>query len=288
MDGNAVSGRTRVCGVIGDPVEHTVSPAMHNAAFAALGIDYIYLPFRVRKEHLGRAMDGVRGLNIRGMNVTIPHKIEVMAFLDEIEPLARRIGAVNAITNDDGFLTGSNTDAGGFIQALLEHGAKPAGRKAVVLGAGGASRAISFALAEKGARLVILNRHPERARDLARQISDLSPGIEAGGLSEEDLSAAMRDAEILVNTTSAGMTPEASLTPVPVGLLRPGLTVFDIVYNPAETRLLREARAAGAAVIGGVDMLAWQGALAFEKWTGRKAPVGLMKQAAMRALGHEN
>ena len=291
MSSRIISGRTRLCGVIGDPIEHTMSPAMHNAAFAQVGLGYVYIPFRVKKEGLGQAIDGMRGLNIRGLNVTIPHKVTVIPLLDKLDPLAEKIGAVNTITNDDGVLTGYNTDAGGFLQALLTRGIEPQGKKIVILGAGGASRAISFILAERGAHLTILNRLLELdwAKELAGNISHIfTKEVEALELNEENLARVFREPDILVNATSVGMTPNIDETPVPRNLLKPGLVVFDIVYNPIKTRLLREAEAAGAETISGVDMFVWQGALAFEKWTGQKAPLGLMKREVLKALGHED
>jgi len=290
MGGNPVSGKTIVCGVIGDPIEHTMSPVMHNAAFKKLGIDYLYVPFRVRKEELEKAIAGTRALNIRGLNVTIPHKVEVISFLDKVDSLVEKIGAVNTIVNDDGVLTGYNTDATGFLQALLEKGVEPKGKNTVILGAGGASRAISFILAERGAHLVILNRQLELdwAEGLAQRISQIfNKEIKALVLNEENLAEVLERAEVLVNATSVGMSPDIDETPVPARLLKPGLVVFDIVYNPMKTKLLREAEAAGAQTIGGLDMLVWQGALAFEKWTGQKAPVELMREEAIKALGHE-
>jgi len=240
-----ISAKTKVCGVIGDPVEHTMSPVMHNAAFKKLGMDYRYLPFRVSKEELGRTIADMRALNIRGLNVTIPHKVAVIPFLDKLDPLAEEIDAVNTIVNDDGVLTGYNTDATGFLQALLDNGVEPEGKRVVILGAGGASRAISFILAEKGARLVILNRRLNRAKELARSISRSSKDIAALKLDEANLAKAMEGAEVLVNATSVGMSPDTGETPLPARLLKPGLVVFDIVYNPVRTRLLREAEAAG-------------------------------------------
>ena len=290
MEGNPVSGKTIVCGVIGDPIEHTMSPVMHNAAFKKLGIDYLYVPFRVKKEELEKAIAGMRALNIRGLNVTIPHKVAVIPFLDKVESLVEKIGAVNTIVNDDGVLTGYNTDATGFLQALLERGVEPKGKNTLILGAGGASRAISFILAERGAHPVILNRQLELdwAEELAHRISQIfDKEVKALVLNEGNLAEVLEGAEVLVNTTSVGMSPNIDETPVPARLLKPGLVVFDIVYNPIKTRLLREAEAAGAQTIGGLDMLVWQGALAFEKWTGRKAPVELMRGEAIKALGHE-
>ena len=287
MESSGISGKTKVCGIIGDPIEHTMSPVMHNAAFKELGLDYVYLPFQVRKEKLGEAIEGVRAFNIRGLNVTIPHKVAVMSLLDKLEPLAERIGAVNTVVNDDGVLTGYNTDAGGFLQALLGKGVEPSGKEVVVLGAGGASRAVSFILAERGARLAILNRQLELdwAEDLARRISQtFQQEVKALELNEENLVGVLEGADILVNANSVGMSPNAGDTPLPARLLRPGLVVFDIVYNPVQTRLLQEAEAAGAQTIGGLDMLVWQGALAFEKWTGQPAPLEVMRKEAAKAL----
>ena len=288
---NSISGKTKVCGVIGDPIEHTMSPVMHNAAFREQGLDFIYAAFRVKKEELSQAVDGMRALNIRGLNVTIPHKVAVIPLLDNLDPLAEKIGAVNTMVNDDGILTGYNTDATGFLQALLERGIEPPGKNVVVLGAGGASRAISFALAERGSHLIIINRLEEFdwAVELARHISQsFKKEVEALELDENNLAKVLEKADILVNATSVGMSPNADKSPVSAGLLKPDLAVFDIVYNPIETKLLKEAKAAGAETVGGIDMLAWQGALAFEKWTGRKAPLDLMKKEVIKALSNED
>ncbi len=287
-----ISGKTQICALIGDPVEHTMSPAMHNAAFKKLGLDYLYIPFRVKPEQLPQAVAGLRALNVRGFNVTIPHKVSVIPMLDSLDPLAEKIGAVNTVVNDNGKLMGYNTDAEGFLRALTDKGIGPQGKNIVVLGAGGASRAISYILAEKGARLTILNRKLELdwARDIARLIrKELGKYVRVGELNSRNLSSALEKADILVNATSVGMSPSSSKSPVPAGLLPPRLVVFDIVYNPMMTRLLKEAKTAGAKVISGVDMLAWQGALAFEKWTGRPAPVDLMRREAVKMLeGHED
>ncbi len=292
MESNAVSGKTKICGLIGDPVEHTMSPAMHNAAFRKLGLDYLYVPFRVRREELDKAVEGIRALNIRGFNVTIPHKVAIIPRLDGLDPAAEKIGAVNTVVNDDGYLKGYNTDAAGFLRALLEQGVEPAGKSIVVLGAGGASRAISYVLAGRDASLTIVNRQLELAwaEELARLISrDFGKEARALELSPGNLATALERADILINATSAGMSPNDDETPVPARFLKAGLVVFDIVYNPIKTRLLKEAEASGARTISGIDMLAWQGALAFEKWTGQPAPLDLMRQAAIKALEkHEN
>ena len=283
---NSISGKTIICGVIGDPVEHTMSPAMHNAAFNKLGLDYAYVAFKVSPDKLVLAVEGMRALNLRGLNVTIPHKIAVMELLDRLDPTAEKIGAVNTIVNDNGVLTGCNTDAAGFLQPLLEKGIEPEGKDIVIVGAGGASRGIASVLAESGARLTILNRSLERAEHLARQVlKNTGKAIIVIELSNKNLKQAIGKAEILINATSVGMNPNIEETPVPATLLRSGLTVYDVVYNPVRTRFLHEAEAAGAATIGGLDMLVWQGALAFEKWTGQKPPVALMKKEALKILG---
>ena len=287
MTNGVISGRTRLCGVMGDPIEHTMSPVMHNAAFRQTGLDYVYTAFRVKPEELGQAIAGMRALNIRGLNVTIPHKVAVIPFLDELVPLAEKIGAVNTIVNDDGTLKGYNTDASGFLQALLENGADPRDRNVLVLGAGGASRAISLTLADQGARLTILNRQEELdwAEELAARVSQLSDTTaRAGLLDRQNLSEGLAKADILVNATSVGMSPDSGSSPVEADLLRSGLAVFDAVYNPLKTRLLADAEAAGAKTISGIEMLAWQGALAFEKWTDQKAPADLMREEAIRLL----
>ncbi|MDO8688051.1 MAG: shikimate dehydrogenase, partial [Dehalococcoidales bacterium] len=196
-----ISGKTGLCGLIGDPVEHSMSPAMHNAAFREAGLDYLYLAFRVKKEELGKAIDGMRALNIKGLNVTIPHKVAVIPFLDKLDDLAEKIGAVNTIINDDGVLTGYNTDASGFIQTLLARGVEPEGKKVVILGAGGASMAVSFILAARGANLTILNRQVELdwAEELARRIAQVfNRKVDALALNRENLAGVLGNADILV------------------------------------------------------------------------------------------
>jgi shikimate dehydrogenase len=282
-----ISGKTKICGLIGDPVEHTMSPVMHNAAFDKLGLDYAYLPFRVRPEELPQAVSGFKALNAIGFNVTIPHKVAVIPLLDELDPLARKIGAVNTVVNNNGVLKGYNTDASGFLQALLERGVEPAGKNIVLLGAGGAARAIAYILSERKARLTILNRREELdwAEAIAANIrKDLGNVIEVFELLPGYLQKALEHADILANATSVGMSPDSGKSPVPAGLLRSGLVVVDIVYNPVRTKLLQDAAAAGAVTVEGLDMLVWQGALAFEKWTGEKPPFDIMREVTLRGL----
>jgi shikimate dehydrogenase len=252
------------------------------------GLNFAYVPFRVKAEDVGQAVGAIRALHIRGLNVTIPHKLAVIPYLDRVDRIARRIGAVNTIVNDEGILTGFNTDASGFIRPLLERGLELRNKRVLVIGAGGAARAIASTLADQGAQIMILNRTAERARALAESIGrEFGGEIGADELSDKRLAAGIEKADLVVNTTSVGMASEKGQSPVPSKLLRKGLTVYDIVYNPIRTGLLTDAEAAGCITVGGTEMLAWQGALAFEMWTGRKAPIDLMKGEVVRSLSRE-
>lgn len=283
-----ISGKTRVLGVIGHPVEHTSSPAMHNAALRALGLDWVYVAFGVRPEQLGQALAGMRALQIRGLNVTVPHKVAVMAHLDGISPEARAIGAVNTIDNRDGRLTGHNTDAFGALESLRQDGGlEPFPPQVALLGAGGAARAILYGLLQRAEieQIALLNRTPEKAERLA---ADLDPGgkrVAAGALDEHSKDP-IRQAGLLINATSIGMHPRQGESPLPdPSCLHAGMVVLDIVYHPLETCLLRQAREAGARAVDGLGMLARQGARAFEIWTGTSPPVEVMRRAALERLG---
>lgn len=282
-----ISGRTRVCALIGDPVWHSLSPTIQNAAFEHLGLDYVYVAFNVSAENLERAILGIRGLGIYGLNVTMPHKISIIRYLDALDKSVGGIGSVNTVLNRDGRLVGYTTDGVGALNALKYAGVDPSGKKIIVLGAGGASRAISFTLAEYARELIILNRTVERAVDLARSIrnalGDLV-NVKAGELADWNLERELRDADILINATSIGMKPNDSETPVRCDFLHSNLTVFDIVYEPLETRLIKEAKIAGAKTIDGLSMLIHQGAASFEVWTGMKAPVEVMREAALKKI----
>jgi shikimate dehydrogenase len=282
-----ISTTTGICGLIGDPIEHSMSPAMHNAAFRKTGLDYIYVPFRVTGNNLPGAISGLRSLNFRGLNVTIPHKVAVIPFLDELEPMAEKIGAVNTIVNNNGFLKGYNTDAGGFIKTLTEKGIDPAGKNILILGAGGASKAVSFTLAELGANIIILNRRQDMrwAEELSQNILRFfKTSAKAMELNDMNLKDILKSADILVNATSVGMSPDIDRTLVTKELIRPETIVFDVIYNPVKTKLLAEAEKAGAVTIGGLNMLVWQGALSFKLWTGVEAPVDIMKKEAAGML----
>jgi len=280
-----VTGKTKICGVIGDPIEHTISPVMQNAAFEAMGLDYFYLPFRVESKELEKGIQGARAMHMRGLNVTIPHKVAVLAFLDELDNMAENLGAVNTIVNNEGCLKGYNTDASGFYQALIGAGVNPTGKNITILGAGGAARAVSFVLADRGANMTILNRDEGRVERLADSLMRLfRREVVVGGLQKKNLIKTLDTTEILINTTSVGMLPQSGASPIPGGLIKKGQVVFDIIYNPGKTALLAEAEEAGAKTIGGIEMLVQQGAAAFELWTGRKAPVEVMRRAALEAL----
>jgi len=284
-----VSARTQLVGVFAHPVGHSHSPAMHNAAFAALGLDWLYLPFDVPPARLGDALRALPALGLRGVNLTIPHKQSAISLVDEVAPGAVAAGAINTVVCEDGRLVGHNTDGDGFLRPLKEEGLCPAGKRAVLLGAGGAARAIAVSLLGAGvSALCIANRTASRAQQLAQLLAGAAPaGVRLRGLplDSPDVRAALQDADLLVNSTSVGMYPRAqSPPPVREDWLHPGLFVYDIVYNPLETRLLRAARGQGCATLNGVRMLVGQGALAFELWTGMRAPASLMEQALLGSL----
>lgn len=281
-----VTGKTRVLGVIAHPVGHSLSPPMHNSALEALGLDYIYVAFDVLPDYVGPAVEAVRALGIVGINVTIPHKEAVIEFLDEISPEARAIGSVNTITNDGGILRGESTDGPGFIRSLECAGVDPCGEEVVVLGAGGSAKAIVYALAERGASVTVFNRTRLRAEALAEMVNCLvkPDAVKVGRLDGEELAWAVGGAGILVNTTSIGMYPNSEGVPCPVDLLHAGLLVYDIVYNPLETELLKAAKRAGAKTLSGIKMLVHQGAIAFERWTGVEPPLDIMEKELLRNL----
>jgi shikimate dehydrogenase len=273
-----VNATTKVVGVIGYPISHSLSPQMHNSAFAHLGLNYIYVAWEVAPQNLKFAIDGVRGLGIVGLNVTIPHKEKVGEFLDELGEEARMVGAVNTVQNLNGKLIGYNTDVEGFKRAL---GVDVRGKRAVLLGAGGAGRAVAYALVSSGARCIILNRTEERAKELAERYKILGE-IEGKALTPGNIKEAMRGADILVNATSLGMKGEEIEG---VGeVLDEEILVMDLVYNPRETPLLRRAREKGARVVEGWKMLLHQGAFSFEIWTGRKAPLEVMERVLQKIL----
>ncbi len=283
-----VTGNTRLVGIIGWPVAHSLSPQMHNAAFAALGLDYAYLPLPVQPASLAAAIRGAAALGFRGLNVTVPHKQAVLPLLDEIDPAAQAIGAVNTIRFDGPesgdyslpISRGYNTDWSGFQADLAALGVAVAGETCCVLGAGGSARAVVYALARAGAEVHIFARRPEQATQLAQE---LSPHLAGASLSAHDwqtLYSPLPEPHLIVNTTPAGMHPAEDASPWPADAPIPGTSfVYDLVYNPPVTRFLRQARVAGCSVANGLGMLLWQGAQAFEIWTGRRPDPAVMRAA---------
>ncbi|MEM3054611.1 MAG: shikimate dehydrogenase [Candidatus Bathyarchaeia archaeon] len=280
-----ISGKTKVFCVIGDPIEHSLSPVMYNAAFRHLKMDAVYVAFKVEKENLKGALKGMRSLGICGMNVTMPHKTAIINYLDEIDPTAKFVGAVNTVLNKNGKLAGFNTDGVGTIKALKENGVDPKGKKFLLLGAGGAGRAIAFQLAREADELTILNRDPNKAKLLAGVLQKkFKTKVIGNGLTYNILKERLKKMDVLINATSVGMHPHEDQTLVEKALLRPELVVMDIVYNPVETKLLKDAKSVGAKVIHGIDMLVFQGAASFEVWWNRSAPIGVMSSAIMEKL----
>jgi shikimate dehydrogenase len=274
-----INAQTQFCGVIGNPVEHSLSPAIHNAAFHKLGLNFVYLAFRV--EAIGDAIKGLRALgNFRGASVTIPHKVAAVPFLDSVEPTARHIGAINTIVAEGGTLTGYNTDATGALRALREGEVALKGRQVVMLGSGGAARAIAFALGTEAGidRLAILGIDDQERTALARDLrSKTGMTVQESPLDESMLRKVLPDTHVLIHCTPMGMSPKVHETPVPATLLHAGLTVMDIVYNPRDTRLLKDAKAAGCRTIPGLEMFLHQAAAQFELWTNQTAPADVMR-----------
>jgi len=281
-----ISPATRLCAVIGNPVGHSLSPALHNAAFNALGLDFVYVAFRV--EDLKSAIAGMRALeNFRGMSVTIPHKIEIIDYLDDVAEVDRCIGSVNTVINENGRLYGCGTDGPGALKALLDAGVSLEGASVLVLGAGGVSRAIAFTLARFAAldRLVILDINEPVMKTLAEDLrAGTSVTLETGSLDNDSIAKSVPQANIIINCTPVGMHPDEDATLIPAEFFRKGQVVFDVVYTPLETRLLRDAKSRGCSVISGVEMFINQAALQFEQFTGESAPVEVMRQVVMERL----
>jgi len=267
---------TELYGVIGNPVRHSLSPTIHNAAFSATGLNAVYLAFE--PEDIGACVRGIRSLGIKGTSVTIPFKTSVIPYLSDMDPFARCVGAVNTIVNTGGRLTGYNTDALGALMALEEEVCLP-GKSCILVGAGGAARAIGFILREKGVTLSIVNRSRDAGERLARFLG-------CHFIPLEDIEAS--EGDILIQTTPVGMWPQVDHCPVPEHILKMGMVVMDVIYRPLETRLLKAARARGCTTISGIRMLIHQGAEQFRLWTGIDPPVAIMNMAAREALNKQN
>lgn len=286
------SSTTRLMGLFGHPVAHSKSPQMHNAAFAHLGLDAVYLAFDVQPERIEDAVRSIRALNLRGVNVTIPHKVAVIPHLDELSEAARRIGAVNTIVQEAGRLIGYNTDGIGYVSALREEtGFAPAGKRVLLLGAGGAARAVATQLALDGAsQVTIAARTLEKAQALLPALADVTQAHavtlkelldrSAGTERETSADSATRiaDFDLVINTTPVGMHPHVEEMPIDPELLRAGQLVSDLIYNPRLTRFLQAAQQRGCSVSGGLGMFIHQGAHAFTLWTGQEAPTDVMRK----------
>ena len=276
-----IKGSTEVLGIFGYPVEHSLSPAMQNAAIKQLGLDMIYVPWEVKPDMLEKALDGVRAMGIKGINLTIPHKEEALKYLDEITDEVRITGAANTVINNNGILTGHNTDGRGLLLSLKEnHSFSPSDKSAVIIGAGGAARGIAASLALSGAgKILIANRTVEKASTLAKELSEKisTTSFLASGLDSDKIKAFLAETDILINASSAGMNGENNLD-LPLTQLPPAAIVADIVYKPLETTLLSKARKLGLKAEDGLGMLACQGAMGFELWTGKSPPTGIMKK----------
>ncbi len=292
-----INGRTQLLGIIGWPVAHSFSPAMHNAALADRGLDYVYVPLPVHPDVVNTAVSALPALGFRGVNVTVPHKQAVMPLLDELEDAAQAIGAVNTvvvsrnplsvtrktdhrlrITDYESRMKGYNTDWAGFLADLVELEVEVNGRDCLILGAGGSARAVAYALAKSGGRLQVVARRPEQAGELAAALRPYAGDVAARPTADLAALVATLTAPLIVNTTPLGMTPHPEASPWPDDLpLPPGAFVYDLVYNPRETTFMRQAQAAGLPAANGLGMLVHQGARAFELWTGHTPNVALMR-----------
>ncbi len=280
-----ITGATRIYGLLGYPVTHSLSPVMQNAAFTETKCDAVYLCFSVPPNALHQAVEGIRGLGIQGANVTIPHKIAILKYLDKVDSRAADIGAVNTIVNQDGVLVGYNTDGLGAYQALEAAQIPVNNQRITLVGAGGTTKAIAYHLAPSCKSLVIINRTEMKAIKLALTLQkQFHKPIIGKPLTSCTLKQALRSTDLLINTTSVGMYPECDRSIIPHTMLHSNLVVFDVVYNPLSTRLLREAREAGATTLNGLQMLVHQGAQAFRLWTDLEPPISIMYRSALHIL----
>jgi shikimate dehydrogenase len=271
-----ISGKTKITGIFGNPIEHTLSPAMHNSAFHALQMDICYVPFRVTPEHLPEAVQSIRSLNMMGVNITVPHKESVLPLLDKIDEEASFIGAVNTITNKDGFLTGYNTDGRGFTSSLAEEDISIENKNIIIIGTGGAARSVSYYLSEKAAKLSLFDIDTPKAARLASDLNRIRHNI----VLLDDIER-IDAPDIIINATPLGLKPDDPL-PINQDHITSETVVCDLVYK--KTPLLREAEKRNARIVHGAGMLLWQGVLAFELWTGIKPPVDVMRDALMSGI----
>ena len=288
LNQNKISARTKILCIIGHPISHSMSPLMHNIALKDLKLDYVYIAFDVIPKNLKYALEGIKALNIRGINVTIPHKENVIRYLDVLDSIAQKIGAVNAIKLKDGLFFGRNTDAEGAIQALSNSGINTSGFDVLLLGSGGAAKAVSYGLIQNINKLTILNRTEQKAKELANKLRRESRAqIDAKKLNKTTLTNAIKETDLLINATPIGMYPSHHESIIPRDMLHKDLTVFDLIYNPLETQLIKDAKTLGCKTLNGLDMLINQGALAFEWWTNKKPNIVLMKKKLIETLSEK-
>ncbi|MEM3078492.1 MAG: shikimate dehydrogenase [Nitrososphaerales archaeon] len=282
-----VSNKTRLCCVIGHPIDKSLSPIMHNEAFRAKGLNYVYLAFDVDTSRLKEAVEGLRALKVKGFNVTMPHKVAILNLLDRINEGASLVGAVNTVVNDDGELIGYNTDVNGIISALEAKFHSLKGLKALLIGAGGAARACIVALVSKGCKeIIIMNRTFDKAKLMVEDLGKkLKMNYNLEELNMNSLKKAINSVDILMNATPIGTYPNLDESIVPQELIKKDMVVFDAVYNPKKTKLIRDAEKMGAKVIPGYEMFVGQGAASFKLWTGIDAPIDIMRRAVLKALG---
>lgn len=281
-----IKGDTKICAVIGDPVQHSLSPCMHNAAFEALNLNYAYVAFHV--QDLKNAIAGMRGFNIKGLSVTIPHKVEIMQYLDFVTPLAKKIGAVNTVTNENGKLLGSNTDGYGALKAV-ETEESMDDKSVTILGVGGAARGIAFTIASerKPTRLTLVGRDLQKAKRLTLDIAPHT-NVMIAAASFEELKDIFAHSDIIINTTPIGMHPKIDECIVPEEYISQHHLIFDTIYNPAKTLLLQRAENRFARTLNGIPMFVYQGAEQFHMWTGKIPPVNVMREAVEKALGYQS
>ncbi len=271
----------RVIAIFGDPIEHTLSPYMHNAAFKALSLEFVYVPFKVEKEKIGEALSAMKLFSFAGANITIPHKESVIEYLDEVDEMAKRIGAVNTLVNKDGRLFGYNTDIYGFSHSLKEVGFS--GKKAYIIGAGGAARSVFLGLCSMSiSEIYIFNRDIRRAKRLVEELSPAFPEIKVFIESFSNIRNSNFDTDIVINATSLGLNGEN--LPIPWNRVEGDPIFYDLIYNPIETPFIKEAKRRGYKAISGLDMLVLQGIESFRLWTGKKPPKDLMKKVVLEKL----
>lgn len=284
-----IDAKTKLIGLLGLPVDHSFSPAMQNAAFEQLGLNYVYLAFPVNPEDVGTVLKAFRAAGVAGLNITAPHKQAVIPCLDEITPEAVYAGAVNTIVNDNGRLVGYNTDGAGFLRSLEKDGGiKPEDKTFMLLGAGGACRAVAAALALRGARQIyVANRSYNRAMELAEKINQIKSGIvKPLNLAVEEMVPYTKECDVVINTTAVGMYPQTDASPLAdsSSILRPSQLVCDLIYNPPRTLFLTQAEKAGCSTLSGEGMLLYQGTEAFRLWTGEEPPEDLMRMMLRKQL----